>query len=283
MLQARTRRRMPLVMPTTVHIRRSYSECRYGQLHMTTAYPSGGGFDERTPLVCLHPMGSSSHYFAPGLPELGRDRSVYAFDIPGFGGSDAPTGEVTLSDLATMIGEFVDSLRLRQVDVLGLQLGALLAIELAAAKPQLVRRLIVGSVPHFTAQEARAPEWTSLSPLPVEDGSHLLKEWQRLQHSRGVLMTPEQLTEELADTLRGRRCQAAMLRALLDYPTAKQLALLRQPGLVLRPRDEFYEQSLRARHSYPQSLLEELPESGSNVFAHQPQHLLQRIRQFLDV
>lgn len=282
MLPARSRRRMPLVMPTTVHIRRSYAECRFGQLHLTTAYPSGGGFDERVPLVCLHPAGSSSGYFNALLPELGRDRSIYSFDLPGYGCSDAPAGEWTAADLSAAIGEFVDSLRLRHVDVFGVQLGALAAIELAAARPQQVRRLVLASVPYFTASEARSPEWSSLPALPVADGSHLLKDWQHLRQSHDGQSTPEQLTEELADVLRSRRRSAAAFQAMLDYPTAKRLASLQQPGLILRTRDEFHEHSLRAKNSYPQCLLEELPESGANLFGSQSQRVLQLVRQFLD-
>lgn len=282
MLQARSRRRMPLVMPTTVHIRRSYAECRYGQLHLTTAYPSGGGFDERVPLVCLHPAGSSSNYFSALLPELGRDRSIYAFDLPGYGCSDAPTGESSAADLGAAIGEFVDSLRLRSVDVMGVQLGALAAIEMAAARPQQVRRMVLASVPHFTPQEAKSPEWTSLPALPLADGSHLLKDWQRLQQSRGPQATADQLTAELAEVLYSRRRSAFALHAMLEYPTAKRLAGLRQSGLVLRPHDEFFEHSLRAKNSFAQSLIEELPESGSNIFANHPQRVLQLVRQFLD-
>jgi pimeloyl-ACP methyl ester carboxylesterase len=281
-LQARSRRRAPLVMPTTVHIRRSYAECRYGQLHMTTAYPSGGGFDERVPLVCLHPAGSTSQYFNALLPELGRDRSVYAFDIPGFGNSDAPTGEFSLTEIATVIGDFVDSLRLRQVDVMGLQVGALLAVEMANLKPQQVHWLVIGSVPHFTAQEMRAPEWTSMPALPLDDGSHLLKDWHRLQQSRGGYVTADQLTEELAEVLHSRRRTAPVQHAMLEYPTAKRLATLRQPTLILRPRDEYFEHSLRAKNSSPQSFLEELPDSGSNIFAHNAQRTLQVVRQYLD-
>jgi pimeloyl-ACP methyl ester carboxylesterase len=280
--QVRSRRRMPLVMPTTVHIRRSYAECRYGQLHLTTAYPSGGGFDERVPLICLHPAGSSAAYFSALLPELGRDRSIYAFDLPGYGVSDAPTGEWTVTDLSNAIGEFIDSLRLRSVDLIGVQLGALTAIELAAAYPQPVRRIVLASVPHFTPSEARSPEWTNVSAVPVADGSHLLQDWQRLRQSRGVQATAEQLTEDLAEILRSRRRSAQVMQAMVEYPTAKRLASLRQSGLVLRPRDEFYEHTLRARNSLPQSLLEELPDVGSNLFAHQPQRVLQVVRQFLD-
>ncbi len=282
MLQTRSRRRMPLVMPTTVHIRRSYAECRYGQLHLTTAYPSGGGFDERVPLVCLHPAGSSSAYFNALLPELGRDRSIYSFDLPGYGCSDAPPSEWSAADLGAAIGEFVDSLRLRSVDLIGVQLGALVAIELATASAQQVRRLVLASVPHFNSQEAKSPEWTALPTLPTADGAHLLKDWQRLQHSRGPQATAEQLTEELADVLRSRRRSAMALHAMLEYPTAKRLASLQQSGLILRARDEFYEHSQRAKNSLAQSLLEDLPESGSNVFGAHPQRVLQVVRQFLD-
>lgn len=282
MSQVRSRRRMPLVMPTTVHIRRSYAECRYGQLHLTTAYPSGGGFDERVPLICLHPADSASSFFAALLPELGRDRSIYAFDLPGYGASDAPMGDWSAADLAAAMGEFVDSLRLRSVDIIGAQLGALVAIELANAMHQQVRRLVLASVPHFTPQETRAPEWNRLPPLPVADGSHLLRDWQRLQQSRGAQASPEQLTEELADVLRSRNHSARAWHAMIEYPTAKRLATLRQSGLILRPRDEFYEHSQRAKGSLAQSLLEELPDSGANLFAAHPQRVLQVVRQFLD-
>ncbi|MCB1623879.1 MAG: hypothetical protein KDI32_04785, partial [Pseudomonadales bacterium] len=33
---------------------RAYFECRYGQLHVHNTMPPGGGFDEATPLLCLH-------------------------------------------------------------------------------------------------------------------------------------------------------------------------------------------------------------------------------------
>jgi len=279
---ARSRRRSPMVMPTSVHIRRSYTECRFGQVHLATAYPSGGGFDERTPLICLHPTGSSMNFFSPLLPEMGRDRSVYAFDLPGYGASDAPSTELSIADLAGAIDDFMQSLRLRTADFIGVQLGALVAIELAMTNPQQSRKLVLSSVPHFTPQEIKSQEWNMLPPAAVADGSHLSKEWQRLQHARGSNVNPEQLTDELADTLRSRRRSSSALHALLEFPTQKRLAALRQPGLILRPADEFREHSLRAKSSYAQSLLEELSDSSTNIFGNNGQRALQVIRQFLD-
>ncbi len=283
MLQAaRSRRRAPMVMPTTVHIRRSYTECRVGQLHLATAYPSGGGFDERTPLICLHPSGSSMNFFTPLLPELGRDRSVYAFDLPGYGASDAPSIDLSIADLAGAIDDFMQSLRLRAVDIIGAQLGALIAIELASVKPQQCHRLVLSSVPHFTPQEVKSQEWNSLPSVAIADGSHLLKEWQRLHHARGAHANPEQLTDELVDFLRSRRRSSAALHAMLEYPTQKKLAALRQPGLIIKSNDEYREHSLRAKSSYAQSMLEEVADTSANIFGGSAQRVLQVIRQFLD-
>src|SRR5260370_38684699 len=76
-------------MPTTVRTRRAYFDCRFGQLHVRTAFPTTGGFDEGGTLFCLHPSDLSSRTFHRFLPETADVRSVYAPDLPGCGESDA--------------------------------------------------------------------------------------------------------------------------------------------------------------------------------------------------
>lgn len=149
MTQAR-RRSQSASQPAVAHVhtRRAYSDGRNGQLHLTTAYPSGGGFDERTALVCLHPDAATGTWFKSLLPELGRERSVYAPDLPGHGYSDPAPGTVLgLADYVAAIGDFLDSMRLRAVDLVGHQLGALIAAELAIQRPQQVRRVVLVSLP----------------------------------------------------------------------------------------------------------------------------------------
>jgi pimeloyl-ACP methyl ester carboxylesterase len=130
-----------------VRTRRAYFDCQFGQLHVRTAFPTTGGFDEGITLVCLHPREGSSRNFARLLPEIAIDRSVYAPDLPGFGESDAaPTfGHV---DAAKAVSDLAKDLRLRQIDLLGVRFGAAVALDLAASRPDLVRRLVlVGSPP----------------------------------------------------------------------------------------------------------------------------------------
>lgn len=128
---------------TPPKLRRMYIDCRYGQLHLTAAYPSSGGFDEALPLVFLHAEDGSGADFNRCAALLGADRSVYAPDLPGNGVSDAPKGRMAIAGLALAVVDVMEQLRLRRVDLIGCGRGAQVAFELAATRPQDVRRLIV--------------------------------------------------------------------------------------------------------------------------------------------
>jgi pimeloyl-ACP methyl ester carboxylesterase len=132
--------------PAIVRTRRAYFDCKFGQLHVRTAFPTTGGFDEQVTLICLHPVDASSRAFSRFLPELADSRSVYAPDLPGYGESDSSPGR-SIADAATAISDLANDLRLRQIDLLGVQYGAEVALELAAARPALVRRLVLAGVP----------------------------------------------------------------------------------------------------------------------------------------
>jgi pimeloyl-ACP methyl ester carboxylesterase len=139
-----------------VRTRRAYFDCKFGQLHVRTAFPGTGGFDEQVTLVCVHGARASSRTFARFLPEIGDVRSVYAPDLPGCGESDpSPSGNA--AEAASAIVDLARDLRLRQIDVLGLQWGAAVAVELGAAQPELVRRLVLIALPSERLTSAKQP------------------------------------------------------------------------------------------------------------------------------
>ena len=129
----------------TVRTRRAYFDCRFGQLHVRTAFPTTGGFDEQVTLFCLHPDQSSSRMFARFLHEIADVRSVYAPDLPGRGESD-PSPTSSVADVAGAISDLANDLRLRQIDLLGVHTGAAVALDLAVSRPELVRRLVLVGV-----------------------------------------------------------------------------------------------------------------------------------------
>jgi pimeloyl-ACP methyl ester carboxylesterase len=128
--------------PPAVRTRRAYFDFKFGQLHVRTAFPTTGGFDEEVTLICLHPIDASSRTFTRVLTELADVRSVYAPDLPGCGESD-PSPTRTLGEDAAAISDLANELRLRQIDVLGVTYGAEVALQLAAARQELVRRLVL--------------------------------------------------------------------------------------------------------------------------------------------
>jgi len=130
----------------TIRTRRAYFDCKFGQLHVRTAFPATGGFDEQVTLFCLHSVDASGRHFGRLLPQLADVRSLYAPDLPGYGESD-PSPRRSMAEAAEAVSDLANDLRLRQVDVLGVQYGAGVAVELAAARPELVKRLVLAGVP----------------------------------------------------------------------------------------------------------------------------------------
>jgi pimeloyl-ACP methyl ester carboxylesterase len=150
----RIRRSDPLAKPAklspapakAVRTRRAYFDFKFGQLHVRTAFPATGGFDEQVTLFCLHSEQASSRLFARFLPEIAAVRSVYAPDLPGYGESD-PSPSLSVADACEAVSDLANDLRLRQIDLLGIHAGAAIALGLAAARPELVRRLVLIRVP----------------------------------------------------------------------------------------------------------------------------------------
>lgn len=128
---------------TPPRLRRAYFECRHGQLHVHNAIPVGGGFDELTTLICVHGSGGSGRQFLELSKRLAASRSIYSPDLPGCGESDAAETPLSAATYAEAIGDFLDSMRFRQVDLLGTGTGAAVVAELAIARPKMVRKVCV--------------------------------------------------------------------------------------------------------------------------------------------
>lgn len=262
-------------------VRRGYFENRFGQLHVHNAIPPGGGFDEGTPLLCLHPAPMTGRVFARFMTVMGRDRSVYAPDLPGYGESDPPAPRPTIADYAAAVGDFIETMRFRQIDVLGFRDGSFVAAELALSRPNQVRRVVFISVPMYTDADRdafrRAP-W----PVPVaQDGSHLMVEWRRTVESSAPGTPLDVLARRFAEKLYNGPHAWWGLHAALEYPLRERVTQISQPTAVLRPRDELWESSGKVRELLPRGRLVDLPEHGADVLDTAPAAVVNALAEFL--
>lgn len=96
------------------------------------------------PLLLLHGIATDRRIWDLVLGPLGDTRRVVAPDLPGFGESAAVGDEFDLLDVAESI---IEGLAQRGItgpfDLVGHSLGGGIAIVLAAAHPQIVRRLVL--------------------------------------------------------------------------------------------------------------------------------------------
>jgi pimeloyl-ACP methyl ester carboxylesterase len=278
MAKASMTNKIPAAQP---RVRRGYFECRYGQLHVHNAIPPGGGFEEGTSLLCLHRTPLSGRLFERFLALAGRDRSVYAPDTPGFGDSDAPSARPTIADYASAIGDFLDSMRFRQIDVLGYQMGALMAAELAIARPQQIRRVVLVSVPALNDADRESFRQVHAPSAAVSDGSHLMSEWQRVRDTYGPGVPPEVAANAFAERLRSGTHGAWAVGAMVQYAARERLGLVTQPSLVLRPKDTLWEATQRVRELLPKARLMDLPEQGQGLFELSPETAVEATKDFL--
>jgi pimeloyl-ACP methyl ester carboxylesterase len=228
----------------TPRLRRAYFECRYGQLHVHNAIPAGGGFDEQTTLICLHASSATGRSFLPLSRILGMTRSVYSPDTPGCGESDGPPGALSIAGFAAAIGDFIDSMRFRQIDLLGAHSGAAVAAELAIARPKVVRKVIMVGAPVLDESERR-----SYRDLSAPEGT-----------PPGALVARA---------------------ALVDWKAEKRMPLLKQPLLVLRPRDNFWEAGGRVAKLVPSAKVIDLPEHDKRILENHPQLVAKQLSVFV--
>jgi pimeloyl-ACP methyl ester carboxylesterase len=148
-------------------LRRAYYECRYGQLHLHNAIPGGGGFDELTPVICLHDAGETGAVFLPMLPALGAQRSVYALDLPGAGGSDPAPGVAPLDAAVHVAGDFLDNMRIRSVDLIARGAAAAAALQLLEQRGAAVRRVLLLGAPAGTRGAAKVSVLAEADAAPA--------------------------------------------------------------------------------------------------------------------
>ncbi len=261
-------------------VRRRYVDGRFGQIHLRVAQPEQDA--GQIPLLCFHMSPNSSRIYNTFLGQIGTDRLAVAPDTPGFGESDPPSSQPSITDYAAAMADVMDALELKKVDVMGYHTGSETCVELALQQPERVRKLVLTSAPIFSDEELAAHRDHYGKPELSEDGSHVAAKWRAYLHWAGPGWTKEHVAVQFADALRRPDISWWGHNAAFDFPMKDRLSEVAQPVLVLNPNDDLVEQSRRAEGVMQNGRILELPDWGHGYLDLHTDKACEIIREFLD-
>jgi pimeloyl-ACP methyl ester carboxylesterase len=113
------------------------------------------------------------------MPELARDHRVIAVDLRGMGGSEKPASGYDKKTMGADIAALVKALELGKVDVVGHDIGSMVAYSFAAQSPQLTQRLVLLDVAPPDASLAKWPLLPGVGTFgdKVGDGANAYPWW----------------------------------------------------------------------------------------------------------
>jgi pimeloyl-ACP methyl ester carboxylesterase len=169
------------------------------------------GCADGVPLVLLHGGGSTIDVtFGRILPFLAAHRRVIAVEEQGHGRTTDRDAPVRFDTSAEDVAALLRHLHVEQADVFGFSNGASVALQLAIAHPELVRRLVFAS--SLTRRDGARPEfWSFISKATFADMPQPLKD-------AFLRVNPDE----------------ARLRAMHDKDAARMRGFEDVPGAALR-------------------------------------------------
>lgn len=253
---------------------RGYVKTPGGQLHYVTA-------GEGETLLLLHQVPSSSMEYTRLIPLLSKRYRVIALDSPGYGMSDPPELPLTIPDYARRVVEFLDALEIGQCHLFGHHTGASIAVEVAAAYPARVRKLILSGCPHYTEEvrQAKLQADAFQPPQPKADGSHITDAWNTiLRYVPGA--NPEIATYMvLGRLLAGERGEEGH-QAVFQYDIESRLPRIECPTLLFSTDGDAFKDRLEVTGALiPGCRLESAPGDGLPTLT-DPELLAQVITSF---
>jgi pimeloyl-ACP methyl ester carboxylesterase len=155
-------------------------------------YTSTGSGGEA--LVLVHGSWGSRHNWDPVVPGLAERFRVVAYDRRGHSESERPPGQGSFTEDVTDLAALIEQLDLAPAWVVGNSAGAVITLQLAAARPDLLRGIVIHEPPMWSLLRQGSPEAAAVAE--VENGS--LAEVLRRIESGDYAGAAELFVEEVA-------------------------------------------------------------------------------------
>ncbi|KAF3005376.1 hypothetical protein E8E14_007515 [Neopestalotiopsis sp. 37M] len=225
-----------------VTIRKAYADTSLGQIHYRYTEAES---DNKCPILFLHMSASSSACFERLMRiYTSQGYQCFAPDMPGFGQSfDALVDPPSISWYINLYLEVFKPLGLFELGchVVGHHSGGVIGVELAVSHPGLVKSLTLCGPVCMDKEEREKMRAKVTIPFnkPAEDGSHLIKTWEYLQHHGGISSSElDILQQETLDHSRAWKGRLQIYNCVWDHDGPRMLKMIKCPTLALCARDD---------------------------------------------
>ena len=212
-------------MTTTSQIG-AYVQVPEGRIHYVKR---GSGF----PIVMTHSMGQSWWGFEDVLDPLGADFTCYAMDMLGHGGSDKGPKDVSWQEISGSVVHFMQALNIQKAHLVGVSVGAALAVQVASSHPEMVDRMVLVGCPVY--RTSNAPERIKLPSFMFDESCTVTPKTREQLIERGSFADPS--PEVVAKynelwTHAGRSAYETTV-ALAWYDITSRLQHIKAPTMIL--------------------------------------------------
>ena len=266
--------------------RGAYADAPTGQIHIQVVTPEKGS--DMTPFVIFHPNPYSGVYFSYLLEELGRDRVALAPDTPGYGNSTKPPTPLSMSEIGVAMATAIENLGYGeggkgQVDVSGYHTGAYIAVELAAARPDLVRRVVLIGVPFWQGEELAKQRVELTKPKPIDEAGKILEDkWRFAITGRNPLIPLDRAYDLFVESLQSGSDVGWAYTAVLGFDAEARFAAMTQPVLLLNTHGGLKEETRAVLPYLKNGRIIEEPSLTHGIFDVGAPVLGRHLRAFLD-
>jgi pimeloyl-ACP methyl ester carboxylesterase len=250
---------------------------------------------EGPPLLFVHGLSGCWQNWLENIPRFARTHRVIAVDLPGFGASEVPREEISISGYARFLEQLCDALSIDAAAVVGNSMGGHIAAELAIASPQRVERLMLVSAAGISAELVQRDAVLTggrvlaaiMTRAAARNAALARRPGTRRIALSFVMRHPDRLSAPLAHELMqgaGKPGFLPALEAVLTHRISERLPQIACPTFVVWGADDHVipvRDAKRFGELIPDVRVEVLPDTGHVAMLERPERFNELLEGFL--